>query len=491
MRKTLLISVMAVAGVAAGVMGAPPIVPPAVPPDQGQRPPGVPEPKVEDVRALRCDSVVEMQAGRASGVTSAWLSNGVRVHHRPVDRQPGRVVVTIALCGGKLLEEATTRGMTEIAAGTLDDWDAVAPEASRAARMEGRDLRIDAAAGQDAITIRLSGSKGDLEAGLNVVKAMLVNPVIAPQTVENARDQVVRELRRRAADPRATVSEAVNQTVVPAGDVRLQAPDERGLRGITVEHVRDWIARHTKENGEPIEAAIVGDISLADALRLADVSLGTLPSRARPGAQTHLALRRIALPAGPVGREVRVDEIMLGGGRAIVVRGFFGPDMAALADQRALRAMLRVAVNRLKARLVPPRFNVGADGPTSGLYMSAFEGLGMALVTVSVNGAESDAAGAAIDEELARLANDGPTQEELKKVTDELGKAAAADDRDIRYWSAAAARCTSLGMEPDEIARAGEFYRTLTPTAARDVLAKYLVANKRIGVTVRGGGGGK
>lgn len=477
MRPLLLISMMAYVCIGARAVGAPP-------PAQLLRP-AAPVPVVEDPKTLVCDSVLEMQTARRSGVTSAWLANGVRVHHREMDRQAGRVVVTIALCGGKLLEDPTTRGLTEVAAGVLDDWDSVAPEASRTARMEGRDLRIDAAAGQDAITIRLSGSKGDLEAGLSVARAMLTAPTVGVQTVDNARDQVVRELRRRSADPRAAVSEAVNQAVVPAGDVRLQPPNERALRGITPEHVREWIARHAKEHGEPIEAAFVGDISLAEALKLADASLGTLPVRARPGPETHAARRRIELPVGPVVREARVDEVMLGGGRAIVVRGFFGPDMAALGDQRGLRAVLRVATNRLKDRLVPPRFNLGPDGPVSGLYMSAFDGLGMALVTATAGGGETDAVGAAIEEELGRLAADGPTAEELARAKDELARAADAAERDIRYWSAAAARCTSLGMDPDEIARAGEFYRSLTPGAARAVLAKYLVPGKRIGITVR------
>ncbi len=458
-------------------MGAPP-------PDQRVEPaPG--GPVVEDPRSLVCDRVLEMQTARRSGVTSVWLASGVRVHHRRMDRQPGRVVVTIALCGGKLLEDSATRGLTEVAAGVLDDWESVAPEASAPARTEGRDLRIDAAAGQDGMTIRMSVSAADLEAGMGIVRAMLVSPTVGTPAVEAAKEMVVREVRRRAGDPRAVVSEAVNHAVVPEGDARLEPPNERRIRGITAEEVRAWIDRHTKEGGEPIEAAIVGDVSLAAALKLADGTLGTLPVRARPGPGTHSALRRVAVPAGPVSREARVDEVMLGAGRVIVVRGFFGPDVSSLGDQRALRAMLGVATNRLKERLVGPRFDVGAEGPASGLFMSAYDGLGMGLVTAATRQPGEAAVGAAIEEELGRLASDGPTAEELARAAGALARSADAAERDIRYWSAALARCTSLGLDPDEIARAGEFYRTLTPAAARAVLAKYHTRERTIGITVR------
>jgi zinc protease len=434
---------------------------------------------------LPCDSVVELQTARLSGVTSAWLANGVRVHHRRIDRQPGLVVVTIALCGGKLLETPETRGLTEITAGVLDDWDSVAPDASRAARMEGRNLRIDAAAGQDAITLRLSGSKTDLDSGLAVVRTMLTGPSIAPETVESAKDQVIRELRRHATDPRAAVSEAVNQAVVPVGDIRLKAPDERSIRSITPEQVRTWIDRHARERGEPIEAAFVGDLSLAEALHLADAFLGALPARARPGADTHAALRRIPLPVGAVKTVVHADPAIVGQHKAVVVRGFLGPDMSELDDQRALRAMLRVATTRLKARLVAPRFTVSLDGPSAGLYMSAFPGLGMALVTTTVGAGEADAASGVIEEELDRLQKDGPTPEELSLASEDLARAADALDHDSRYWSAAVARCTVLSMDPDEIAHAGRYYRTLSPQRARDVLAKYRAGNRLIGITVR------
>jgi predicted Zn-dependent peptidase len=448
------------------------------------RPRSAPEP-APDPQTLRCPSVCEMQTARRSGVTDVWLANGVRVHHRRIDRQPGRVVVTVALCGGKLLEDASTRGVTEITAGVLDDWDNAAPQATRAGQMEGRDVRIDAAAAQDAITIRISGARAEIEPALGVVMELIRRPTVTPKQVGAAREQVVSELARRAADPRSLVSDALNHALLPDQDARMRPPDERTLGAITAERVLAWMDRQAKEGGEPIEAAFAGDISLCEAVHLADATLGTLPPRARPCAEANLKRRDVAAPAGAIHDDVRLEVGLPSAPRATVIRGCFGPEMNELTDQRALRAVLKVAVARLKGRLTPPRFNV-PDGPSAGLYLSAFKGLGVALIIAPVaDESQTGAVGTAIDEELARLGKDGPTAEELSDAAIDLARAADRADNDPRYWAEALARSTSMGLDPEEMAGAGSFYRALTPGQARDTLNRYARSDRAIALTIR------
>jgi predicted Zn-dependent peptidase len=159
--------------------------------------------------------------------------------------------------------------------------------------------------------------------------------------------------------------------------------------------------------------------------------------------------------------------------------------MAELADQRALRAILRVAVARLKGRLTPPRFNIPGD-PSAGVYLSAFTGLGMVLVIVPVgDDAQVAAITAAIDDELSKLATQGPTPEELTSASAELIRSAEKADHDPRYWSEALSHCATMGLDPDEIAGAAAFYRGLTPEKARDTLARYSRNDRSIGLTIR------
>jgi len=66
------------------------------------------------------DLVVEMQAHRRSGVVSAWLVNGIRVHHRRMTVQPDQIEVMISFAGGELLECPETRGLSLLCAALLD-----------------------------------------------------------------------------------------------------------------------------------------------------------------------------------------------------------------------------------------------------------------------------------------------------------------------------------------------------------------------------------
>ena len=60
-------------------------------------------------------AVTEQDEHKASGVWSAWLSNGVRVHHKFSDYRKNDVSVSISLIGGELLETPENRGITAAA----------------------------------------------------------------------------------------------------------------------------------------------------------------------------------------------------------------------------------------------------------------------------------------------------------------------------------------------------------------------------------------
>jgi hypothetical protein len=459
---------------------------------EGVPPPAPSAPPAAEPRSLWCENVVEMQTARRSGVTSVWLSNGVRVHHLKVDKRLGQVVATIAISGGKLLEDGATRGVSEIAAGVLDDWDAAAPNASGAERMAGRDIRIDAGAGPDAITLRLSGAVADAGAGMRVVRELLTDPKITPEAVETSREMVVRELRARSSDARAAVSDAINVAVGGSGDPRMLPPEERALKAMNVEGVRGWLQRHVKEDGAPIEVAIVGDLTLAEALALVDTTLGTLPKRPRVSPATNIEQRVMAGgdkkgAAGPIRKDIP-GVAQVGAGRATVVCGCAGPEMGALAEQRTLRALVRIAITRVKARLAAPELGVAVGGGEvqGGVYVSPFIGRGMVLLTATVDATKAAIASEAMENELARLAAEPATAEEIQPHALELAKTVEDVERDARYWSAALARCDALGMDPDEIASGASFYKALTPEQVRDGFRKFWRDEARIALTIRG-----
>ncbi|MEO1512167.1 MAG: insulinase family protein, partial [Planctomycetota bacterium] len=64
-------------------------------------------------------AVVEITEDAESGVWSAWLSNGVRVHYRYMPNSQDLVTTRIVLAGGQIEEDAGNRGITD---GALSSW---------------------------------------------------------------------------------------------------------------------------------------------------------------------------------------------------------------------------------------------------------------------------------------------------------------------------------------------------------------------------------
>ena len=480
MRAVMGISVCLVAAACGAVIGTPPPeerVVPAVPPGAPAAP-----------RSLWCENVVEMQTARRSGVTSIWLSNGVRVHHLRIGTRPGQVVATIALLGGKLLEDASSHGMTEITASVLGDWETVAPSATAAARLTRQDVSIKATAWMDALTLQISGSAADAGAAISIARELLVGPTVARESVDAARQELVRGLRMSGADARTVILRETDRALDGGADARMFPVQERDLGAISAERVSEWVRQQARENGSAIEVAIVGDLALADALAMVDTTLGTLPRRERVSPRTNIA-RRVLVGGPPAAVQKDIVGITpVGTGRVMVVRGCFGPEMGELAEQRALRALIRITTARIKVRLAEPQFGMSASAVdiSSALTPTPMVGLGTVLVMATVDASKGAAVGAAIDAELAALAAVPPTVDELLPIADELGKQVTQLEEKPVYWSGVLARCNSQGIEPDEIASGAAYYKALTPEKVSEVFRKFWRDERRIAITVRG-----
>src|SRR5262249_5878159 len=92
-------------------------------------------------------AVVESLSHPASGVTSMWLDNGVRVHHRYMDQRKHEASIEITLAGGQIQETPGNRGITEAA---LRAW--MRPATSRLTSTQVRDL--------------MTGAKGRVRSGV-------------------------------------------------------------------------------------------------------------------------------------------------------------------------------------------------------------------------------------------------------------------------------------------------------------------------------------
>jgi zinc protease len=353
-------------------------------------------------------TIVEQTLDPTSAVTSFWLDNGVRGHHRSMEHRKGEVVITVTLAGGVIEEDAGRRGLTEAA---LQAW--VVPATGRLTSIDVRDLLVgtrigvDAGAGEDAATLTVRTTPRDVETAFQLVYLLLTDPAVEPVALARWREAQLEWVERRRVEPMPALHEIAADALAPAGEVRMRPLRRDQLAAITREAAQAWLTRLVA--AAPVEMAVVGDIAGTDALRLVSAYLGALPRRARIGESTLSALRTVARPAGPIRVSRTVDTRTL---QAAVLSGFRGADARDRADARLLGVAARVLSTRMHRVLREQRqlvYSIGAvSRPATG-----FPGFGAFVAQAPTDPARAQALATEIEAMYEHFATAGPTEAEV------------------------------------------------------------------------------
>ncbi len=135
--------------------------------------------------------VVERATHEATGVTSVWLSNGVRVHIKRMTERQGEVLGSIHVFGGLVNEDASTRGLTDAATTAL-----ARPAGGGLTSTQIDDLttgwKASVRGGSDAdgLTIGLSSSPDELERAMQLAHVLLTAPMVETTSAAGADSQV-------------------------------------------------------------------------------------------------------------------------------------------------------------------------------------------------------------------------------------------------------------------------------------------------------------
>lgn len=435
------------------------------------------------------DRVVEMQAHRRSAVVSAWLDNGLRVHHRHMPEPRGRVEVVVCFGGGELLECANTRGLTLLAACYLDapaSADLGAAEIERI--VESRDVRLEGGVAPDGLVLRVWGSARDVEAGLAAGAAVFRDPRADEPAVERAAAQARLVVARSRENERVVVADPLRELLTGRGECRAKPACAERVGGFTAQDVEQWVRRHGTRS--PAEIAVVGDIDLEHALRMVAATFGTLPERPRASHACMKDNRCVGRPQGPLIGETRcgpdapVEQ-------AHVIAGFLSPNQCDVLEVRRLRAGARVLAERLEAKLhglglggAPT--GAGAGGPRVGSqYLpSPFDGLSVTVITARVSPTEAPAVRQVMQDSMCQLLEQGLSPDELARATDALAQWVGASERDPRYWAMLLARSTMTGLDPDQLIDGAAMYRAMKPAEVLQAMRRACTPENRVGLLV-------
>jgi len=323
----------------------------------------------------------------------AWL---VREHSVPL------VSLNYAFRGGSSQDAADKSGTASLAADLLDEGAADLSSEAYHERLENHAIELSFSVGRDYFRGSLRTLNEHRDEAFDLLGLALTSPRFDTDAVERVRGQVLDGLRRELTDPNSLASRYWWQTAFPGHPYgRESKGSTETVPRVAVGDLRDYVHRVFARNGLTI--SIVGDIDAAAAGKLIDRAFAKLPEKndLKPVPQ--------ASPQG-LGRRI---VIKLDVPQAVVTFGGQG------IDRHDPDFMAAYVVNHI----------LGGGDFTSRLYREVREKRGLAYgvsdslvwfrhAAVVIGGTATRADRAAdalaiIERETKRMADQGPTPEEL------------------------------------------------------------------------------
>lgn len=425
-------------------------------------------------------TVSEQTEHAASAVGSAWLSNGVRVHHRFMDVEKNRVNVTIALLGGSMLETAENRGVTSAA---INAWQraATAKLSSTNIRdlMLGKKIEVGGLGGQESIRLAVTGDPADLETGLQLAYLLLTEPRIEDAAFSQWKTNQLQQIEASDKQPQQFFRKLVARTIYPAEAARTQPLTKENIEAITLTQAQAWLDRLIAQS--PIEVAIVGDISRESAMTLAAQYLGALGKRDRIAPDSFNALREIKRPKGPLAAEKDLETQTP---VAIALGGFFGPDSDNTADVRRMviaERVLSVRMNKVIREEEQLVYSIGANLQPGGAY----RGFGVFLAAAPTEPGKVPALVARVNQMFGEFAEKGMTSEELEVAKKQIRNATDEQMKQPGYWTGVLDLMTFEHTRLDDVIGETTAYDTITADEVTATFRSYYKPENTMSIVVK------
>ncbi len=421
--------------------------------------------------------IAEQTVDAELGITSAWLENGVRLHHRFMDYKKDEVLIAINLAGGEIDESAANRGITEAAAQILSQ-----PATSRLASTDIRDLitgkqfRLWGQAQTDVLAIRLSGSPADIETGLQLTYALLTDGRLEPSAFDVWSQSTIEDLQQGETQPQFRLIRIMRE-VMGGGDPRLKLLTPEQVSALSLNAAQKWFDHLRKE--APIEVAVVGELPWESARDLITRYLGSLPVRPRqaPGIDAKRILQR---SPGPHERQSSVETLTP---TAFVLTGFFGCEERNVRDVRSLEIASQILSSRLIKEIREERqlvYSIGASNRPSSAYKDA--GLFFAAApTTPEKAGELASSVLAIFGEFGRK---GPSEEEMQTARKQIANDLDKRRKEPSYWVNVLGTLDFQGRSLKDIQEDAEAYEKATAEEVREAFERYHKPDRMIRLEV-------
>ena len=411
-------------------------------------------------------SVIADTREPAYGIRTLRFANGVRLNIKQTGLEKDRVLVSLNLDGGDLLETTATPLVTELTAAFSSGGLGKHSQDALQSILAGRTVGFDLSSGAESFTAMAATTPGDLELQLQLMTAYLTDPGYRPEGEVLYRQYIANFFARKDASPGSALGTALGG-ILSDNDPRftLQAPE--AYRALTFAGLQSAIGDRLAHGA--IEIGLVGDVAEDQAIALVARTFGALPAREpefrayadqRQRPFTNDRSRRVVRHTGPA------DQAIV----RFTWRTRDGDDAREALQLELLEKVARIELTDSLREQLGKAYAPAADSDTP----RTWPGYGTFAIAASVNLADLPATRSAMLDTVAGLRAAPVTADVLQRARQPLLEALVNGLKTDRGWLALVERAQS---RPDRIARhrqAAAIVRDLTAEDLRAVAVRYL-----------------
>ena len=337
--------------------------------------------------------------------TRRMLGNGAVVTAKASHATPA-VTINASITAGSVCDPPDRQGLANFVARTIDRGTRSRPADGIAVALDDRGASLDVSINRHAVSVVCTCLVDDFPDMLSLVGDVLMHPTFPQDQVELRRREIVTGLRQDEDDPAVMASEGLMRVLYPSHPYgRHQGGTVQSVEAMSSSALHQF--HETRFAPAALSLVLVGDIDPDGAVELADRVFSDWKTPSPPPLDLPVVVPRTT-------RE-RVVIPMMHKTQADVAYGF----VTILRSDPAYYAYL-VMNNILGQYSMGGRLGESIR-ERQGMAYYAFSALdadvvrGPLVVRAGVNPSNVDRTIASIDEELTRMAEDGPTEQELSE----------------------------------------------------------------------------
>ncbi|CCE06831.1 putative Zn-dependent protease [Bradyrhizobium sp. STM 3843] len=315
------------------------------------------------------------------------------------------IAMEYAFGGGASQDPADKPGVSNLVASLLDEGSGDLDSKTYHERLDRRAIELSFSTSRDQLRGSLRMLRDNRDEAFDLLRMALTSAHFDSVDVERIRSQVISNLRRESSNPSALAGRKFLELAFPGHPYGRPASGTiESVPTITIDDLKDY-TRHVLAK-DTLKLAVVGDVDPATLGKLLDQTFGALPAKA-----SLTPVPDVVATKPPQRVQVTLDVPQ-------TVITFGGPGISRHDPQ----FMAAYVVNHI----------LGGGGLSSRLYHEVREKRGLAYsvydalvwmdhsaLFIGNTGTRSDRAGEtidAVDREIRRIAEEGPTQNELDEA---------------------------------------------------------------------------